>query len=49
MFCYGMSKMTVVEETKKAKSYERVELAELCEMIVRCADNKFKDSPLTIA
>ena len=41
-YCYGMSKMTVVRETKQAILYDRVELSELCEMIVRVADTKFK-------
>ena len=41
-YCYGMSKMTVVRETKQAMLYDRVELSELCEMIVRVADTKFK-------
>ena len=41
--CFGMSKMTVVNEIKEAaKKYDRIELSEFCEMICRCAENKLK-------
>ena len=50
MYCFGMSKMTVVEETRKANLYDKLELCELCEMICRVADTKFKNAPqLSIA
>ncbi len=42
LYCYGMSKMTVVNELKNATKYDKVELAEMCEMICRVADTKFK-------
>ena len=42
IYCFGMSKMTVVNETKEAKKYDRIELCEMCEMICRVAENKFK-------
>jgi len=44
MYCFGMSKMTVVEETRVAKMYDKLELCELCEMICRVADTKFKNA-----
>jgi len=47
--CFGMSKMTIINETKDSKKYDRIELAEMCEMICRCADNKFKTAGLTNA
>lgn len=50
LYCFGMSKMTVVEETRTAKFYNKLELCELCEMICRVADSKFKNaSHLTYA
>ena len=49
MYCFGMSKMTVVEETRKANLYDKLELCELCEMICRVADTKFKNANLSIA
>ena len=44
MTCYGMSKMTVIEETRTPKLYDKLELCELCEMICRIADTKFKNA-----
>ena len=43
VYCYGMSKMTIENELKLSKKYDKVELSELCEMICRVADSKFKD------
>ena len=42
IYCFGMSKMTVVKESVTPKQYDKVELPELCEMICRIADTKFK-------
>ena len=44
LYCFGMSKMTVIEETKTAKTYDKLELSEFCEMICRVADTKFKNA-----
>ena len=45
-----MSKMTVIKETVTPKAYDKIELCELCEMICRVADTKFKAVPaLTFA
>ena len=41
-YCFGMSKMTVVRESVTPKQYDKIELPELCEMICRVADTKFK-------
>ena len=49
LYCFGMSKMTVVSETKESKKYDRIELSEMCEMICRCAESKFKGAGLTHA
>ena len=42
IFCYGMSKMTVVKESVTPKRYEQIDQAELCEMICRVTESKFK-------
>ena len=42
IYCYGMSKMTVVKESVTPKLFDKVELCEFCEMICRVADSKFK-------
>ena len=42
MYCYGMSKMTVVDEVKHSKRYDKCELTEFCEFIARVADLKYK-------
>ena len=42
MFCIGMSKMTVVQETKTPKQYEIMQFSEFCECIARLADNRYK-------
>ena len=39
--------MTVVNEQKDSKKYDRIELCEFCELICRCAESKFKGSGLT--
>ena len=44
MYCYGMSKMTVIKESVTPRMYDKVELSELCEMICRLADTKFKSA-----
>lgn len=50
IYCFGMSKMTVVKESVTPKQYDKIELPELCEMICRVADTKFKASTtLTLA
>ena len=43
VFCYGMSKMTVVNEVKTSKRYRQIELPELNEFIGRVADLKYRD------
>ena len=40
--CYGMSKMTVIDEKSQSKKYEKVEFSEFCEYIARVADLKYK-------
>lgn len=45
IYCYGMSKMTVVKESVTPKQYDKIELPELMEMICRVADAKFKSTP----
>ena len=44
VYCYGMSKMTVVKESVTPKSYDKIELPELCEMICRVTDTKYKST-----
>ena len=41
--------MTIVNETKESRKYDRIEFSELCEMICRCAETKFKGAGLTHA
>ena len=41
-YCYGMSKMTVLNEVKQSKKYEKLELPEFNEYIGRVADLKYK-------
>ena len=43
MYCYGMSKMTVSDEVKYSKRYEKLELSEFCEFVGRVADVKYKE------
>lgn len=43
-YAYGMSKMTVEKESKTPRLYEKIEVPEMCEMICRVADMKFKTS-----
>ena len=45
-YCFGMSKMTVVRESATPKQYDKIELPEMCEMICRVADTKFKASTM---
>ena len=40
--CYGMSKMTVIDEKLQSKKYEKVEFPEFCEYIARVADLKYR-------
>ena len=42
-YCYGMSKMTVLNEVKQSKKYDKLELPEFNEYIGRIADFKYKD------
>ena len=42
LYCFGMSKMTVVKESVTPKQYDKIEATELCEMICRVADTKYK-------
>ena len=42
VYCYGMSKMTVVKESVTPKRYLQIDQAELCEMICRVTEYKFK-------
>lgn len=49
-YCYGMSKMTIIDEMRKAKSntYQRLLFCEFLEFIARCADMlKFKKGIIT--
>ena len=40
--CYGMSKMTVIDEKEHSRKYEKVLFCEFCEYIARVADLKYK-------
>ena len=42
IYCFGMSKMTVVKESVTPRQYDKFELVEMCEMICRVADTKYK-------
>ena len=44
LYCYGMSKMTIIDEKNQSKKYNRLELVEFAEFIGRVADLKYKDS-----
>ena len=44
IYCYGMSKMTVIKESVTPKLFDKVELSEFCEMICRVADAKYKSN-----
>ena len=44
-YCFGMSKMTVVSETKTSGNYFNMKFIEFIEMIGRVAHFKFKDDP----
>ena len=48
MYCYGMSKMTVVDEVKHSIRYEKFQLSEFCEFIARVADIKYKDPEIEL-
>lgn len=41
MYCFGMSKMTVVNETKDDNNYNMLQFSEFLEMIARVAHFKF--------
>ena len=43
LYCFGMSKMTVVRESVTPKQYDIVLLPEFCEMIGRLADTRYKN------
>ena len=43
LYCYGLSKMTVINETADNKKYDRMILTEFVEMIGRVADVKYKN------
>ena len=46
-FCYGMSKMTVINEAEESTiRYKRLQFVELLEMIGRIADVKYKGTEL---
>ena len=44
LYCYGMSKMTIIDEKNQSKRYNKLELVEFAEFIGRVADLKYKDS-----
>ena len=46
LYCYGLSKMTVIDETKLNKLYDRMIIPEFVEMIGRVADVKFKNQTM---
>ncbi|TNV87178.1 hypothetical protein FGO68_gene2179 [Halteria grandinella] len=47
VFCYGMSKMTVIDEsTESTIRYQRIQFVEFLEMIGRMADLKFRGSEM---
>ena len=43
IYSYGMCKMTVLNEVKQSKKYDRLELPEFYEFIGRVADIKYKE------
>ena len=46
-FCYGMSKMTVANESEEATlKYKRLQFVEFLEMLGRIADLKFKGTDM---
>jgi len=47
IFCYGMCKMTVVNEAEESNvKYKRLQFVELLEMIGRIADLKFRGTEM---
>lgn len=46
LFCFGMAKMTVVQENEQAAKYQEILFVELLEMLGRAAELKYKGSPL---
>ena len=42
--CYGLSKMTVIDEVQGSKKYDKLELVEFVEYIGRVADFKYRDT-----
>lgn len=46
LFCFGMSKMTTVNESEESNKYKRLQFVEFLEMIGRAADQKFKDTEM---
>jgi len=44
LYCYGMSKMTLVNENGDSQSYFQIKFVEFLEMICRVADLKYKSS-----
>ena len=46
LYCYGMSKMTIIDENNDHRRYETINFVEFLEMVCRAADTKFKGSEL---
>ena len=46
LYCYGMSKMTVVDENNDSKRYDSLVFVEFLEMVCRAANLKFSGSEL---
>ena len=44
-YCFGMSKMTVIDEVKGGKKYLSISFIEFVEMIGRVAHFRYKDDP----
>ena len=42
-YCFGMSKMTLVNEVKENKKYMNISFTEFIELIARVADYRYKD------
>lgn len=46
LYCFGMAKMTVVQENEQAAKYQEITFVELLEMLGRAADLKYRGTPL---
>ena len=47
-YCYGMSKMTIVDEKQNFKTYFKVQLAEFMEFLVRLAYSRYMGTTFSL-